>query len=122
MPVVIVDKKSFSGSVTPSDLNVETTVVEIGPETDDYIVEGYIDLSPLEEGDTVKVCEYIAVDGTNYSVFICQEFSGKPSEPVIRFHSKTLLASMKYRVTITMLEGTIKAFNYGFIEEIMGVV
>jgi len=120
VPVVIAEKRTFVDSVTPSDLNVETTVVELGPESDDYIVEGYIDLRELSEGDTVRVCEYIAVDGSTYSVFICQEFSGPLSEPVIRFHSKTLLASMKYRVTITQTGGTLRTFYYAFIEEIMG--
>jgi len=120
MPVIIADKKTYGGSVTLPDLNIETTIVEIGPEIDDYIVEGYIDLSQLAEGDAVTVCEYIAVDGVNYRKFICADFSGQLDNPVIRFHAKTLLASMKYKVTITQKRGTPRSFPYGFIVEIMG--
>jgi len=119
MPVVIQSKNRFSGSVSPSDLNVETTVVEVGPESDDFIVEGYIDLSQLQSGDAVTVCEYIAVDGQNYQKFICTDFEGPLENPVIRFHSKTLLASMKYKVTVTQTQGTLRSFPYGFIELIM---
>jgi len=120
MPVVIADKTSYSGTVTPSDLNVETTVVEMGPENDDYIVEGYIDVSQLSEGDAITVCEYIAVDGQNYRKFICVDISGPVEEPIVRFHAKTLLSSMKYKVTITQKSGTIRSFPYGFIKEVMG--
>ena len=96
MSVVIASKKAYSGTATPSDLNVETTIVELGPETDDYIVEGYMDLSQLQSGDSVKVCEYIAVDGVNYQRFLCVEYSGPVENPVVRFHSKTLLKAVSY--------------------------
>ena len=46
MPVVVASKTRLYGSVTPPALNVEATVVEVGAQEDDYIVEGYIDLSP----------------------------------------------------------------------------
>ena len=120
MPVVIASKTPYSGAVTPSDLNVETTVVEMGPESDDYIVEGYLDLSQLQSGDSVTVCEYIAVDGENYQKFLCVDFDGPVSEPVIRFHAKTLLSNMLYKVTITQKSGTLRSFPYGFIKEVMG--
>jgi len=118
MPVVIASKTPYSGTVTPSDLNVETTVVEMG--CDDYIVEGYLDLSQLQSGDSVTVCEYIAVDGENYQKFLCVDFDGPVSEPVIRFHAKTLLSNMLYKVTITQKSGILRSFPYGFIKEVMG--
>ena len=120
MPVVIADKKTFSGSVTPSDIGVETTIIELGPESDDYMVEGYIDLSQLQGGDAVTICEYIAVDGQNYRRFACVDFSGPVDDPVIRFHTKTFLSHMKYRVTIMQTQGTLRSFPYGFIEMVMG--
>lgn len=122
MPVVIASKTAYSGTVTPSNLNIETTVVEIPGEADDYIVEGYIDLSQLVTGDEVVVREYIAVDGVNYQKFLEVTFSGVQVEPVVRFHAKTLLSSMKYKVTITQTTGTIRSFPYGFIKEVMGTV
>ena len=122
MPVVIQSKTRYSGTVTPSALNTETTVVEIGAQSDDYMVEGFIDLSALASGDEVEIREYIAVDGANYKLFIFVTYSGPVPEPVIRFHTKTLLYNMKYKVTITQTAGTLRSFPYGFVLEVMGVV
>ncbi|RLB79796.1 MAG: hypothetical protein DRH17_13155 [Deltaproteobacteria bacterium] len=119
-PVVIASKTPYSGSVTPTDLNVETTVIEITGESDDYIVEGYIDLSQMQSGDEVEVREYIAVDGTNYRIFLKATFSGVQEQPVVRFHAKTLLSSMKYKVTLIQRAGTLRTFPYSFIKEVMG--
>ena len=122
MPVVVASKTRYSGTVTPADLNIETVVVEIGAQADDYLVEGYIDLSQLAAGDEVVVREYIAVDGVNYREFCTVTYSGPVPEPIIRFHTKTLLYNMKYKVTITQTAGTLKSFPYGFILEVLGVV
>ena len=122
MPVIVASKTRYSGTVTPTDLNVETTVVEIPAQSDDYIIEGYLDLSQLAEGDEVVVKEYIAVDGANYRLFTQVAYSGVQSEPVIRFHTKTLLYNMGYKVTITQTSGTLRSFPYGFILELMGIV
>ena len=120
MPVVVASKTRYSGTVTPTDLNVETTVVEIGAQADDYLVEGYIDLSQLAAGDEVVVKEYIAVDGVNYREFCTVTYSGPVPEPVIRFHTKTLLYNMKYKVTIMQTKGILRSFPYGFILEVLG--
>jgi hypothetical protein len=108
--------------VTPDALNAETVVVDIPAQSDDYLVEGYIDLSALASGDTVVIREYIAVDGVNYKTFATVTFSGPVSDPVIRFHTKTLLAGMPYRVTVTQTSGTLRSFPYGFIVEVLGTV
>ena len=123
MPVVIASKSRYSGSVTPPALNAETTVVEIDAQSDDYIVEGYIDVSQLASGDVLEIREYIAVDGVNYRLFLKTTLSGPVSEPVIRFHAKTLLYNMKYKVTVIQTAGsTPKSFPYGFVVEVMGAV
>jgi hypothetical protein len=122
MPVVVASKSRYSGTVTPSALNTETTVVEIVAQSDDYMVEGYIDLSQLASGDVVEVREYIAVDGVNYQPFNKVSYSGPVECPVIRFHTKTLLYNMLYKVTIIQSQGTIRSFPYGFILEVLGVV
>lgn len=119
MPVIIRDYNLFSGTATPTQLNVPVTVIEIGGESSPYIVEGYIDISSLLSGDTVEICEYIAIDGNNYRCFIRFSISGEVDEPAIRFHSKTLLPSMKYKVTIMQKTGTLRSFPFGFIEEIL---
>jgi len=120
MPIIIASKTRYTGTVSPSALNTETTVVEITGATDDYIVEGYIDLSQLASGDVVEVREYIAVDGINYSLYVKATYSGPGSEPVVRFHAKTLLYNMKYKVTVVQTRGTLRSFPYGFVEEVLG--
>ena len=120
MPVVVASKSRFYGTVTPSALNTETTVVEIGAQSDDYIVEGYIDASQLASGDALEIREYIAVDGSNYQLFIRTTLNDPVSEPVIRFHAKTLLAFMKYKVTVTQTSGSLRSFPYGFVLEVLG--
>jgi len=121
MPVIIDSKNRFVGTVTLTALDVETTVIEITGATDDYLVEGYIDLSELSSGDKVTIKEYIAVDGINYKTFINTEFSAPLAESVIRFHTKTLLYNHKYKVTITQTSGTLRSFPFAFIQEIMGI-
>lgn len=120
IPVIISTKTRYVSSVTPSALNSETTVVEITAQSDDYIVEGYIDLGNLASGDSVVIKEYIAVDGTNYRTYATVSYSGPVSDPIIRFHSKQLANSMKYKVTITQTAGTLRSFPYGFVLEVMG--
>ena len=120
MPIVIISKTPYSGSVSPSALDTEVTVIEITGETNDYMVEGYIDLSALQAGDMVEIKEYIAVDGTNYQLFLKATFSDIQDQPVIRFHTKTLLSSVKYKVTITQTSGTLRSFPYAFIKMVMG--
>jgi hypothetical protein len=101
-------------------LNTETTVVEIEAQSDDYIVEGYIDLGALASSDTINIKEYIAVDGVNYRLFAQASYSGDVSEPIVRLHTKQLLYNMKYKVTITQTSGTLRSFPYGFILEVLG--
>lgn len=120
MVVLLSSKSRFSGNLALSALNTETDVVNIGSQSDDYMVEGYVDLSALTAGDSVVVREYISVDGTNYRLFAQVTYNGPLSEPVIRLHTKTLLYNMLYKVTITQTAGTLRSFPYAFILEVMG--
>jgi len=122
VPIAIVAKQEIKGTATLSALNTETTVVEIMPQTDSYIVEGWIDLSQLQAGDTVVIRIYIAVDGTNYQRYLTLELSGPLQDPVYRFHAMTLCSIMKYKVTITQTAGTPRSFPYAFVVEVMGSV
>jgi hypothetical protein len=122
MPVVIAFKTEYVGTVTPSALNVETVVVDIGAQADTYIVEGWLDLSAMQLGDTIVVCEYVAVDGVNLRRYACVTYSGVQSDPVVRFHSKQLLGHMLYRVTIMQIAGVLRSFPYGFLLEVLGSV
>jgi hypothetical protein len=123
MPVVIASKSRFYGTVTPPSLNTETTVIEISGQSDDFIVEGYLDLSNLATNDALEVREYIAVDGVNYRILYRYSFTGSQSEPILRLHAKTLLYNMRYKVTVVQTAGsTLKSIPYGFIVEVMGAV
>jgi hypothetical protein len=122
MPVVISNKSRYAGIAQLSQLNQETTVVELGPFSDDWMVEGYIDLSGLQSGDTVKVKEYVALDGANYILLYSATVTGPATEPAVRFHTKTLLSTMKYKVTVTQTSGTARNTPYYFLVEVMGTV
>jgi hypothetical protein len=121
MPVIIASKTDYAGNVTLSDLNVETDVVNIGAQSEDYIVEGYLDLSGLQSGDTLEVREYIAVDGTNLRRFLMATCIGPQDDPIIRFHAKVLYKTCLYRVTVKQTAGTVRTFPYAFVLEVMGV-
>jgi len=120
MAIIIASKTRYAGTVSPSSLNSEITVIEITGASDDYIVEGYMDLSALQSNDNLTVREYIAVDGTNYYTFLTVPYYGPVSDPIIRFHAKTLQYNMKYKVTVSQTSGTLRSFPYSFIQEVLG--
>ncbi|MGB9759883.1 MAG: hypothetical protein ACPLZG_08685 [Thermoproteota archaeon] len=126
MPVIIQSKTPYQGTVTPSALNTETTVIEIKGQRDDYIIDGYLDLSALASGDTVVVTEYIKVDGVNYRVYAQVTYSGALTEPIIRFYAKLLITtggrSNDYKITIKQTAGTLRSFPYSFLLELMGTI
>jgi len=122
MPVIVARKARYSGTVTPSALNAETVVVDIPPQEDDYLVEGYLDLGALSRGDSVEIREHIAVDGSKFRLFLRAVIDGPAPEPVLRFHTKTLLYDMAYRVTVVQTAGTPKSFPYRFIVEVLGTI
>lgn len=121
-PVVIASKTRYTGTVTPPATGVETTVVDIPPQADDYMVEGYIDLAQLTAGDSVLVKELVALDGSSFRAFTNIIYTGPVDEPVVRFHTKTLPAQAGYRVTVTPLTGAPRTIPYAFILEVMGTL
>ena len=122
MPVRIKEKVRSQGSVTPSALNTETDIINLGNQSDDYIIEGQIDLSQLDTGDEVIIRVYIAVDGTNQKLSDEMTFSGRQDIPVVRVVAHTIPYNGKFRVTITQTEGTLREFPYSFIYQIMETI
>jgi len=122
MPVRIASKTDYVGTCSPSALNAETTVVEVTAQSDDYIVEGWLDVSALASGDVLVVTEYVAIDGTNYRVFGQITLSGSQASPAYRFHSKIFYKNMKYKVTVNQTSGTLRSFPYRFILQVLEVV
>jgi len=122
MPVRIKSKTRLQGSVTPSNLNVETDIVNLPDQTDDYIVEGQISLQNLAAGDTVVIRTYIAVDGVNQKKSDEMPFSDAQDIPVVRIPAVTLAYNAKFRATITQTAGTLKAYPYTIIYQIMETI
>jgi len=123
MPVIIQRKINYVGSVNISQLDQEVAVVDISSNEDDYMVEGYVDLSSLREGDVLIVTEYMSVDGVNLRPFAQYSFSGPLLVPIYRFHTKTLYKLMAYRVTLRLVVGSVpKTMPYAFIVEVLRAV
>jgi hypothetical protein len=122
MPVRIRYKERHQGSVTPSDLNVETDILNLGDYPDDYILEGQISLQNLASGDTVILRIYIAVDGVNRVKSDEMTFNGPVPVPVVRVPATTLAYNAKPRVTVTQVAGTPKAIPYSFIVQVMETI
>ena len=97
-------------------------MVEIANQPDDYIVEGYIDLSPMQTGDAVEIREYIAVDGVNYRLYARVIYNDVPTEPIVRLHAKTFPQPVNYKVTVIQTKGTPRTFPYAFLLEVLGVI
>ena len=121
-PVRIGSKTRYQGSVTPSDLNVETDIINLGDQSDDYIVEGQISLQNMAAGDSVEIKVYIAVDGINQVLADKMTFSDAQEIPVVRILAHILPYNAKFRVTITQTAGTLRAYPYAFITQVMEVV
>jgi hypothetical protein len=122
MPVRIRAKTRLQGSVTPSALDTETNIVNLADQTDDYIVEGQISLQNLASGDTVIVRTYVAVDGTNQKKTDEKTFSGVQDISVVRIPAVTLAYNAKFRLTVTQTAGTLRAYPYTVIYQIMETI
>ncbi|RLI06207.1 hypothetical protein DRO24_05190 [Candidatus Bathyarchaeota archaeon] len=122
MTVVISSKDILAGTVTPTALSQPALVIDIPDQPDEYIVEGYIDLSQMLTGDEVIIEEYMAVDGANRKLLTKSKFANTQDEPIIRFHSKTIKRDAKYRVQLTQTKGTLRKYPYYFIKLNFGVV
>ena len=122
MPVRIKQKIRYQGTITPENLNQETTVVDLADQADDYIVEGYISLRNMQSGDAVIIRTYIAVDGVNQDRADEASFSGPQLYPVIRIPAATLPYNGRFKVTLTQTAGSLKSFPYVVIVQIMEVL
>ncbi|RLG74734.1 MAG: hypothetical protein DRO12_06500 [Thermoprotei archaeon] len=115
MVVRIKRKLEYRGTATPSDLNTETDLINLGTFSNPIILEGYIDTSALQSGDAVKLIIYIAVDGTNRRKLDTIEITEPLDNPIVHLLSMTLPADAQPRVTLTQTSGTLRSFPYWFI-------
>ena len=119
MVVRIKRKEEYRGTVTPSDLNVETDLINLGTYENAIILEGYVDLSQLQSGDSVKLVIYIAVDGSNRRKLDTIAVDGPLDNPVVHLLSMTLPKDAQPRVTITQTQGTVRSFPYWFVVQVL---
>jgi hypothetical protein len=122
VPVRIRSKTRLQDSVTPTDLNVETDVVNLPDQYDDYIVEGMVSLRNMSAGDAVTLRIYVAVDGTTLDKADELTFSGPQDIKVVRIPATTVPYNGKFRVTLTQTAGTLRSFPYAFIVQVMEVI
>jgi len=118
--VRIASRTVYKGSVTPTALDTETTVVNIAAQAEIYMVEGYIDLAALADGEVEEIVEYINVDEVTTRVYERRKITGALDEPIIRFHMKTM--QNEYKVTIIQRSGTLRTIPFWFVMELLEVV
>jgi len=122
LPVRIREKVRSQASVTPTALNTETDLINLADQTDDYIIEGQIDISGLAAGDEVIIRVYIAADGVNQRLSDEMTFSGAQTVPIVRVMAHTVPYNGKFRVTVTQTAGTLRTYYYTFIYQIMETI
>jgi len=120
MVVVISSKQRFKDKATPTTLGEEVDLVSLPSMDDDYEVEGYIDLSQMQDGDEIIIREYIAVDGTTRRIFTCITLRNVQSEQVLRVPCRLIPFDGTYRITITQTKGTLRTYPYSFVVMIYG--
>jgi len=121
-PVRIKEKVRYQDVITPPALGTETDIINLADQTDDYIIEGQISLQNMADGDTVVIRVYIAVDGVTQVKSDEMTYAGVQAIPVVRVIAHTLLYNAKFRVTITQTTGTLRAFPYSFLLQIMETI
>jgi hypothetical protein len=123
LPVRIRSKTRLQSSVTPSDLNTETDIVNLGDQSDDFILEGQISLQNMTSEDVVVLRIYLAVDGVNRVKSDEMSFSREQNIPVVKIPATTLAYNSKPRITVTQTSGTtLKSFPYSIIYQVMEVI
>jgi len=119
MVVRIKRKEEYSGTATPSALNAETDLINLGTYEGPIMLEGYVDLRNMQSGDSVTLRLYVAVDGSTRSKADEVVVDSPPSVPVVRLITMTLRKEAQPRVTITQTAGTLRSFPYWFIVQVL---
>ncbi|MEM1879169.1 MAG: hypothetical protein QXJ18_05355 [Desulfurococcaceae archaeon] len=99
--------------VVEADGTEQTVVEALGPMS----LEGYIDLSEMQEGDAVIIKRYVRMtqDG-EYKLHASDEYYGRQTEPIVRLPPISGLYGIK--VTLQQTSGTYRAFRYLFFYQL----
>jgi hypothetical protein len=85
-------------------------------------VEGQISLQNMASGDIVVIRTYIAVDGVNQQKADEMTFADAQDIKVVRIPAVTLAYNAKFRATVTQTAGTLRAFPYTIIYQVMETI
>jgi len=99
------------GSITTD--GSEQTIVEYTGNISQ--ISGYIDLSNMQDGDTVTIRTYVKIipDG-EYRLYDGETFVGKQESPALYILPR--LTGVAYKVTIQQTSGLYKSFDYLFVK------
>lgn len=82
------------------------------------IIQGYIDLSNMTEGDEVTIRIYVKIKETgDYKLYAPETYYGKQPAPAIYVTPK--LSGYAFKVTIQQTQGTYKSFDYLFTKSLI---
>jgi len=78
------------------------------------MIQGYIDLQNMTEGDTVRIRAYVKIieDG-DYKLYEEEVYSGAQPQPALYFVPK--LSGYAFKATLEQIAGVYKSFDYVFV-------
>lgn len=78
---------------------------------------GYLDLSNMEDGDSVTVREYVKLRrDKDYTLYYSEAFTGKQPHPALHFLPR--VTGYAFKITLQQVAGAFKSFDYIFIREV----
>lgn len=91
----------------------EQTVIEVSGLIN---LEGYIDLSQMQNGDTVTLKRYVKISAEgDYKLHGQETFVGVQEQPLIRF--PPIAGYYGIKITLQQTSGEFKNFQYQFFKE-----
>jgi len=114
-------RKARLDSIPAFETRVETSIAMDGTEktlvekTDDKmgLLDGFVDLTPMQAGDTIVVREYMTVKAAgSYAKYAEETYSGVQSIPLLYIQTKTSARSIK--VTAQQTAGTNRTLDVQF--------
>lgn len=110
---IIPHKHLLKEGVLEAD-GTEQTVIEIAELIN---LEGYIDLSSMQDGDTVTLRRYVKISSIdNYKLHGEETYVGFQAQPLIRF--PPLACCYGIKITLQQTSGKFKSFPYLFFKEL----
>lgn len=79
-------------------------------------LEGYVDLSEMDDGDEVALRQYVKIEeGGEYKLYNGESYSGAQAKPLVHFRS--IVGYYGIKITLQQTAGTYKKFNHQFMKE-----